>query len=124
MADAALLLRALCGPDPCTPLSLEDPSESFDVDLASDRAGLRIAWSRDLGDLPVAPEVTAVLEERRGTLEAMGCIVEDVEPELDGADVAFETLRAVSYAQSFGGLLESHGDQLKDTVAWNNRVGL
>jgi amidase len=124
VADAALLLGALCGPDPCAPLSLEDPPDSFDVDLASDPAGLRIAWSRDLGDLPVAPEVTAVLEERRGTLEAMGCIVEDAEPDLSGADEAFETLRALGYAQSFGALLDSHGDQLKQTIAWNTRVGL
>jgi amidase len=124
VADAALLLRALCGPDPCSPLSLQDPPDSFDVGLASDPAGLRIAWSRDLGDLPVTPEVTAVLEERRGTLEAMGCIVEDVEPDLSGADEAFETLRALRYAQSFGALLESHGDQFKQTVAWNTRLGL
>jgi amidase len=124
VADAAVLLRALCGPDPCVPLSLQDPPDSFDVNLASDPAGLRIAWSRHLGDLPVAPEVTAVLEERRGTLEAMGCIVEDVEPDLSGADEAFETLRAVGYAQSLGALLESHGDQLKQTVAWNTRLGL
>jgi len=124
VADAALLLRAICGPDPATPLSLQDPPESFDVDLASDPAGLRIAWSRNLGGLPVAPEVTAVLDERRGTLEAMGCIVEEVEPDLDSADEAFETLRALGYAQAFGALLESHGELLKETVAWNTRVGL
>ena len=124
VADAALLLRALCGLDPCAPLSLQDPPGSFGVDLASDPAGLRIAWSRNLGDLPVAPEVTAVLEEHRGTLEAMGCTVEDVEPDLRGADEAFETLRALGYAQSFGALLERHGDQLKQTIAWNTRVGL
>jgi len=124
VADATLLLRALCGADPSAPLSLQDPPDSFDVDLASDPAGLRIAWSRDLGDLPVAPEVTAVLEERRGTLQAMGCVVEDVEPDLSGADEAFETLRALGYAQSLGPLLESHGDQLKQTVAWNTRAGL
>jgi amidase len=124
VADAALLLRALCGPDPATPLSLQDAPESFDVDLSSRPARLRIAWSRNLGDLPVAPEVTAVLEERRGTLEAIGCTVEDVEPDLGGADEAFETLRAVGYAQAFGALLESHGDLLKETVAWNTRLGL
>jgi len=124
VADATLLLRALCGPDPSAPLSLQDPPATFAMDLASDPAGLRIAWSRDLGDLPVAPEVAAVLEERRGTLEAMGCVVEDVEPELAGADEAFETLRALGYAQSFGGLLETHGEQLKQTLAWNTRVGV
>ena len=124
VADAMLLLRALCGPDPSAPLSLQDPPETFAIDLGCDPAGVRIAWSRNLGDLPVAPEVTAALEDHRGTLEAMGCTVEDVEPDLAGADEAFETLRAVGYAQSLGALLETHGDQLKETVAWNTRVGL
>src|SRR4051794_30462542 len=58
--DVALLFHALAGPDPRDPLSIQRP---FPLpDLASDPSGLRIAWSRDLGGLPVEPEVTAVLE--------------------------------------------------------------
>ena len=34
-----------------------------------DPCGLRIAWSRDLGGLPIDPEVTAVLESLRATLD-------------------------------------------------------
>jgi amidase len=124
VTDAALLLRALCGPDPRDPLSLQDPPDTFAADLRSDPAGLRIAWSRNLGDLPVAPEVTAVLEHSRTALTAMGCIVEDVEPDLVDADEAFEVLRAVGFAQSFADLLEAHGDELKETVRWNTRLGL
>lgn len=124
VADATLLLRALCGPDPRDPLSLPDPPETFAIDLRCDPSGLRIAWSRNLGDLPVAPEVTAVLEESRSALTAVGCLVEDVEPDLTGADAAFEVLRAVGFAQAFADLLETHGDQLKETVAQNARLGL
>jgi amidase len=124
VADATLLLRALSGPDPGDPLSLPDPPESFDLDLRSDPTGRRIAWSRNLGDLPVEPEVAAVLEESRSTLTAMGCVVEDVEPDLPGADEAFEVLRAVGYAQGFADLLRDHGDQLKATVVENTRFGL
>jgi amidase len=124
VADAALLLRALCGPDARDPRSLQDPPETFAIDLRSDPAGLRIAWSRNLGDLPVAPEVTAVLEESREALVDMGCVVEDVEPDLTDADEAFEVLRGLGYAQAFAELLESHGEQLKETVAQNTRFGL
>jgi amidase len=124
VADAALLVRALCGPDPRDPLSLPDAPERFATDLRSDPAGLRIAWSRNLGDLPVAPEVTAVLEESRTALVDMGCIVEDVEPDLTDADEAFEVRRGLGYAQAFGALLESHSDQLKATLAQNTRFGL
>jgi amidase len=124
VADAALLLRALCGPDPRDPLSLPDAPETFALDLRSAPSGLRIAWSRNLGDLPVAPEVTAVLEESRSALTAMGCVIEDVEPEMTDADEAFEVLRALGYVQSFAALLQTHGDQLKETLAENTRFGL
>jgi amidase len=124
VADAALLLRALCGPDPRDPLSLPDPPEAFALDLRSDPSGLRIAWSRNLGDLPVAPDVTAALEESRLALTAMGCLVEAVEPDLTDADEAFEVLRALGYVQAFADLLETHGAQLKETVAQNTRLGL
>ena len=93
VADAALLLRALCGPDPRAPLSLDDPPEVFaDVEPA-DLGAVRIAWSDDLGGLPVEPEVTAVLRRRRSELEALGCTIADAEPDLREADEAFEILR-------------------------------
>jgi amidase len=122
--DAALLLRALAGPDPRAPLSLDDPPEAFADIAAADPGALRIAWSDDLGGLPVEPAVTAVLRRRRGELEALGCTIEDAEPDLRGADEAFETLRGVGFAQSFGELLRTHRDQLKDTVVWNTELGL
>jgi len=122
--DATLLLRAVAGPDPRAPLSLDDPPGTFVLGADIDPRGARIAWSRNLGDLPVEPEVTAVLEAARAALEAMGCVVEDVEPDLTAADEAFEVLRGLGFAQAFGPLLETHGDELKETVVWNTRVGL
>ena len=67
--DLALFLQAVAGPDPRDPLSLQDPPATFAADLRADPRGLRIAWSRDLGGLPVDPEITRVLEAQRATLE-------------------------------------------------------
>jgi amidase len=120
VADVALLLQAISGPDPRDPLSLTDPPETFAADLRSDPRGLRIAWSRDLGGLPVDPVVTAVLDERRATLEALGCIVQDAEPDLTGADEAFDVLRGVLFAGAYGALLED----VKPAIAGNARFGL
>jgi amidase len=122
--DAALLLRAMAGPDPRAPLSLADSPDTLVLGSATDARGTRIAWSRNLGDLPVDTEVTAVLEDSRAALEAMGCIVEEVEPDLAAADEAFEVLRALGYAHAFGALLETRREELKDTIVWNIRVGL
>jgi amidase len=60
-----------------------------------------------------------VVEAQRATLEAMGCLVEDAEPDFTGADEAFETLRALRYC-AFAHLL----DDLKPDLAWNVRAGL
>jgi amidase len=117
--DLALFLQAVAGPHPGDPLSLADPPEAFAADLRADPRGLRIAWSRDLGGLPVAPEVTAVLEAQRATFEALGCVVEDAEPDFAGADEAFETLRALGYL-AFTDLI----DDVKPDIAENIRVGL
>src|SRR5262245_49530539 len=122
--DAALLLRALCGPDPRAPLSLEDSPEAFADVSPVDPTTLRVAWSDDLGGLPVEPEMTKVLRRRRGELDAQGVTIEDAEPDLRDADEAFETLRAVGYAQAFGELLRTRRDDLKDTVVWNIEEGL
>jgi amidase len=115
--DAALLLQALAGPDPRDPLSLHEwfAAESLD----SDPRGLRIAWSRDLGGLPVDRDVTAVLEARRATLTDLGCIVEDAEPDFTGADECFEVLRGIGFAGVFGGIA---GD-VKPALAENIRFG-
>jgi amidase len=115
--DVALLFSALAGPDPRDPLSIGEP---FVPDFEGDVRGLRIAWSRDLGGLPVDPEVTAVLEKRRATLEALGCIVEDAEPDFEGADECFEVLRGVTFAGAFRELIH----KVKPTLAENVRFGL
>ena len=55
--DAALLLAGMCGRDPGLPLARPDrPADFLDLRPASLR-GLRVAWTFDLGDLPVQPEV-------------------------------------------------------------------
>jgi amidase len=128
-ADAALLLGAIAGPDPRAPLSRgwEPPAPGEQLapgDLAAGPAGLRVAWSPDLADLPVAAEVTATLAHGRAALDAIGCVVDDVAVSLPGADEAFEVLRGVGFAARFEGLLRRHRDQLKDTVIENAEYGL
>jgi amidase len=123
-ADAALFLQAAAGPDPRVPLSLPEPPDAFAAPLPTAVDGLRIAWSRDLGGLPVEPAVIAALESQRAALEALGCRVEDAEPDLTGADEAFETLRALGYAAGLGATLAEHPGVLKDTVVWNVEAGL
>jgi amidase len=122
--DVALLLSAMAGPDRRSPISIAEPGERFRAPLGRDFTGVRIAWSRDLGGLPVAPLVTAALEAQRATFRALGCLVEDGQPDMTDAREIFQVERAFAYALRFGPLLAEHRHQMKDTVVWNIEQGL
>ena len=129
VADVALLLAVMSGPDPRVPLALDAPvpvlTEPAGVAglLARDLRGLKVAWSADLG-LPVEPAVRAVLAPARQVLVELGCEVADAAPDLSGADEAFRTWRAFRFATGFGPLLPEHRDQLGPNVTWNTERGL
>jgi amidase len=122
--DAAFLLSAMAGPDLRSPVSIAEPGTLFLKSLKRNFRKARIAWSRDLGGLPMDPRVTAVLAKQRGVFSALGCVVEDAEPDFSGAKEAFEALRALGFLQSYGELYRTRRGDLKDDVAWNIEQGM
>jgi amidase len=122
--DIALVLSAIAGPDPRSPIAIAEPRSIFAQPLQRDFNGVRIAWSRDLGELPVDPRVTAALDAQRHVFESLGCIVEDGAPDFADADESFKVLRAWRFELSRGELLTTHRDYLKDTVIWNIEAGV
>src|ERR1700750_119135 len=70
--DAALLLAGMCGTDPGLPLARPERPEEFLGLRPAPLHGLRVAWTFDLGDLPVQPEVLTVLAACRRSLEDAG----------------------------------------------------
>jgi amidase len=121
--DTAFLLSAMAGPDPRVPVSLGDPGSIFRRPLKRSFRKTRIAWSRDLGGLPMDLRVTSVLEAQRPIFKALGCTVEDAEPDFAGATEAFHTLRALGFLERLP-LLREHRAQLKQAVIWNIEQGL
>jgi len=122
-ADAALLLAGMCGTDPGLPLARPDqPGRFLDLQPAPLR-GLRVAWTFDLGDLPVQPRVRTVLATIRESLVEAGCLVTDDAPGLSDADEVFQVLRAARMA-GMAPLLAEHRDQLKATLIWNIEKGI
>ena len=123
VADAALMLSVIAGPDPRAPLSLPEPGAAFRPPLDRDLGGTAVAWSRNLGGLPVDPRVAAVVETGRAVLERLGCRVEDAEPNLTGAAEVFQVWRAWYFELCYGALLDEHRHEMKDTVVWNIEEG-
>ncbi len=121
--DVALLLSAMAGPDHRSPISIVEPGKRFLTPLERDFSGVKIAWSRDLASFPVNRQVTAVLDGQRSTFEDLGCLVEDGEPDFRHADEVFKVWRAWRFELGFGPLLETHRDQIKETIIWNAEAG-
>jgi amidase len=121
--DAALMLSVIAGPDARAPACLQDPGALFSRPLERDFPATRIAWSSDLGGLPVEPAVRCIIEAQREIFTGLGCIVENATPDLHDADEIFRVLRAWNYELSFGRLLRTHRALMKDTVIWNIEQG-
>ncbi|MDP7045630.1 MAG: amidase family protein, partial [SAR324 cluster bacterium] len=122
--DTALMLSVLAGPDLRSPISLPESGAAFRKPLERNLKGIRIAWSADLGGLPVDVRVTKTLEAQREVFEDVGCIVEEGFPDFSDADEIFKTFRAWFYEMNLGSLLPEHRDKMKETVVWNIESGM
>src|SRR5262249_37457723 len=122
VADVALLLSVLAGPDPRSPIAIAEPGAPFAQSLERDFKGVRVAWVRDLG-LPFEPLVLQTVDAVRGVFEELGCVVEDAEPDLTGADEVFKVWRAWSFEAGLGADLRKHRDRMKETLIWNIEEG-
>lgn len=116
VADLALALSTIAGPDPNTPLAINEPGDLFTRPLDRSFKGVRVAWFKDLGGVPFDPRVRAVIDAQRATFESLGCIVEQAEPDFAPAEISFRTIRAWTYATGEGKLFQQHPDAFKDTL--------
>ena len=122
--DVALLLSVMAGPDERSPISINEPGSTFSRPLQRDFKGARIAWSRNLGRYPVQPVVNEVCDRARSVFAALGCQVDDGQPDFNDADEIFQTLRAWAFAQTRGDDFIKHRSLMKETVIWNIEQGL
>jgi amidase len=124
VADVALLLSAIAGAAPRSPIAIAEPGDRFRRPLTRDFRGVRVAWSRDLGGLPIDRRVTTALAPQRKVLESLGCVIDEAQPDLRDAREIFQALRAFAFATRYGPMLAEHRHQIKDTVIWNTEQGL
>ena len=124
VSDVAWLLGVMAGADDRDWSCFASSPAAFHQPLDRDLKGLRVAWSPDLGGLPLDGRVRAVLEGQRTTFESLGCIVEEACPDFGDVDSIFLTLRAWRTAAVLGPVLRSHRDQLKPEAVKEIEAGL
>jgi aspartyl-tRNA(Asn)/glutamyl-tRNA(Gln) amidotransferase subunit A len=78
VADAALMLSVMAGPDEWDRTSLPGPTDDYVGKLRAGIRGLRVAFSPNLDTLRVDPDVAAVVRDAVRTFESLGCKVEEV----------------------------------------------
>ena len=129
VADTALLQSVLAGFDPRDPVSLPGDGSEFAAIAATESAanlrGWRVGWSPTLGGLPVDPAVTTVLErDGRPVLSELGAEISEIDPDFEGAEQAFRTLRAWEMSQNYGALYRERKDELSENIIYNIEAGL
>ncbi|WP_271219277.1 amidase [Streptosporangium carneum] len=121
VADLALLMSVISGFDAASPLSITESGAVFAGPLETGLRGMRVAWSPDLGGLPVDVETARVTARAPEVLAELGAKVEQVTLNLSDAEDAFRIYRAWYYALSYGGLPQ---EELGANVRWNVEQGL
>jgi amidase len=123
VADVAFGLSVVAGADTRDPQSWAPDPSSFAGPLQRDWRGTRIAWSLDLGGLPLDRRVRNVLESRRRMFEDLGCIVEDACPDFGNVNEIFLTLRTWASWNIYRDLLAQHRSQFKPEAVWDIEWG-
>jgi amidase len=113
-----LLLSAIAGADPRSPLSIGEDPAKFSAPLEKSFKGVRVAWWRGLGGIPFEPEIRRVVDSNRKVFEDLGCIVEEAELDFAGVDEAFPLLRYVGNHDRFAPLVKQRPEWVKDTIKY------
>ncbi len=110
VADTALLLQVLAGPDSRDPNSIKETPPDFSAGLGRGVEGMRIAWSLDYGYAGVDPEVAEITARAAQVFEELGATVEDAPLRLEDPFESFFDVFATASYTSYGHMLEEHRD--------------
>ena len=112
VADAALMLAAMAGPDDADVTCLEAPPADYVGLLDRGVKGLRIAFSPDLGNLRVDPEVAAPVAVAARAFEALGASVEEVKPGFADTTEMIRLVWGAHYIGNYGQFLDEWRDRM------------
>ena len=112
VADSALMLNVMAGADPRDRLSLPTETDYLTA-LEGDVAGLRVAWSPDLGYALVDPEVREIVTKAALRFQELGCHVEEAHPDLEDP---WESIVHIIWASAFAGLHLHDLDAVRDQL--------
>jgi amidase len=123
VADVAFMLSVMAGADGRDPQTYPSNPAVFALPLERDWKGVRVAWSPDLGQLPLDPRVRAVLDQQRQVFVGLGCVVEEATPDFGDVNEIFLALRSWASWNTNGALLAEHRPVMKPEAVWDIEAG-
>ena len=123
VADTALLLQVLAGPDSRDPNSIKETPPDFSAGLGRGVEGMRIAWTPDYGYAAVDPEVAEITARAARVFEELGATVEDAPLNLEDPFDAFFDVFATATYTSYAHLLEEHRDDFSEPGLYSMEHG-
>ena len=126
VADTALMLAAIAGPDPRAPISYAVDTRAFTKAAveAPRIKGLRVAWGGGLGVTPVDDEVLKVCESALAVLGKLGARVEEAHPDFSGVHQIVQVSRGATMVARHGDKLEQWRPVMQDNLVKNIEYGL
>jgi aspartyl-tRNA(Asn)/glutamyl-tRNA(Gln) amidotransferase subunit A len=115
VADAALALRIIAGPDERDPFALL-PLQEKECDPAGELRGLRIAWCLSPTGTPVDPGVARATEAAVRLLAGHGVQVQTLDTPLDPPQETLVSIFAAKLASAFRERLPTVREQLSSTL--------
>ena len=116
VADAALMLAVTSGHDRRDPIALREAPPDFEAAAAAGTrdaqsgdkplAGMRIAWSPDLGHFPVDREILDITEGAAKSFEELGATVVEVTPKIEHPFEVYMPIYISDFKYSLGDELE------------------
>ena len=125
VGDLALMLSAIAGPDPRSPISYPVDGRAFTAAVRHPTLrGARIAWSPDLGITPVDHEIQRVAESATLVLRRLGARVEEAHPDFSGLPEIVLASRGFSMVARHEEKLPKWREVMQENLVKNIEYGL
>ena len=126
VADTALMLSVIAGPDDRSPISYDADTAAFPRAVKSPSIkGWRVAWTPDLsGLIPVDGEVAQVAERATRVFRSLGAKVESACCDFSEINDIVLGTRGLAMVASHADKLAKWKDQMQKGLVWNIEQGL
>jgi Asp-tRNA(Asn)/Glu-tRNA(Gln) amidotransferase A subunit family amidase len=124
VADTRLVFSAQVGMDDREPLAFPVDSNAIASARPVDLGRLRVAWTEDFGQCPVAKEIRAIFHSRVATIQHLFHACEEVTFNFGEADRCFDVIRAQNYVGRYQAAYENDPSSLGPNVRTNYEMAV